>query len=121
MAQDGADGLGDVGRRKHGQRHLVEQRLKSVVVAAVDDSDVDGQMREPLGRVQAGESAADDDDAGPASFCILGFWRRAAHGQHLYQGDAPRGRRVADCGESRCEMWDGRARFQPLVASFQLS
>ena len=28
VAQNGADGLGDVGRREHGQRHLVEQRLK---------------------------------------------------------------------------------------------
>jgi hypothetical protein len=37
ISQDGANGLGDVGRRKHGQRHLVEKRLKSVVVAAGGD------------------------------------------------------------------------------------
>ena len=56
MAQDGADGLGDVGRRKHGQRHLVEQRLKGVVVAAVDYGDVDRQVREAFGGVKAGKA-----------------------------------------------------------------
>ena len=45
FGKDGADGLGDVCRGKHGQRHLVEQGLKGVVVAAVDESHVDGHIR----------------------------------------------------------------------------
>ncbi len=53
--------------RKHGQRHLVEQRLKGVVIAAVDYGDVDRQVREPFGRVKAGKASADDDHAGAAS------------------------------------------------------
>jgi hypothetical protein len=48
VAQDGADGLGDVGRGKHGEGDLIEQRLKDVVVAAVDDGDVDGQLGQAL-------------------------------------------------------------------------
>ena len=44
MAQDGADGLRNIGRGKHRQRHLVEQRLEGVVILAVDDRDVDGQF-----------------------------------------------------------------------------
>ena len=67
MAQDGADGLGDIGRGKHGQRDLVEQRLKCVVIATVDYGDIDWQVREALGRVQAGKARADDDDAGAVS------------------------------------------------------
>ena len=43
-AQDGADGLCDIGRRKHRQRHLVKQRLKGVVVAPVDDGYVHRQV-----------------------------------------------------------------------------
>ena len=60
-AQDGADGLGDVGRREHRQRDLVEQRLEGVVIAAIDYGDVDWQVREPLGGVKAGKAGADDD------------------------------------------------------------
>ncbi len=56
VAQDGADGLGNVGRRQHGQRHLVEQRLKGVMIAAVDHGDIDGQAREAFGCVQAGKA-----------------------------------------------------------------
>ena len=66
VAQDGADGLGDVGRREHGQGHLVEERLKDVVVAAVDDRDVDGEPCEAVGGVDAGKAAADNDHAGAA-------------------------------------------------------
>ena len=64
MAQDGADGLSNVGGREHGQRDLVEQRLKGVVIAAVDHRDIDRQVPETFGSVKAGEASADDDDAG---------------------------------------------------------
>ena len=42
LAQDGADGLRNVGGRQHRQSDLVKQRLKCVVIAAVDEGDVDG-------------------------------------------------------------------------------
>jgi hypothetical protein len=63
MAQNAADGLGDVGRRKHGKRDLIKQWLKDVMVAAVDEGDVDREVSEPFGCVEPGESATDDDDA----------------------------------------------------------
>jgi hypothetical protein len=46
------------------RRNLVEQRLKDVVVAAVDDGDVDGEMSQAFGGVQAAESTPDDDHTG---------------------------------------------------------
>ena len=45
VAQDAADGLGDVGRRKDSQSHLVEQRLKSMMVAAIYDGHIYGRWR----------------------------------------------------------------------------
>ena len=48
MAQDGADGLGDVGGREHGQRHLVKQRLKRLMIAAVDTVTSTGKCASPL-------------------------------------------------------------------------
>jgi hypothetical protein len=66
--------LSDVGRGKNRERDLVEQRLKGVMIAAIDYRDVDRQMREPFGGVKAGKARADDDDAGTAS------WRRNAGG-----------------------------------------
>ena len=71
MAQDGADGLGDVGGREHGQRHLIKQRLKEVVIAPVDQRHIDGQVRETFGRVETGEASADDDYAGTARRRLL--------------------------------------------------
>ncbi len=56
MAQDGADGLSDVGRRKHGERNLIEQRLKCEVIAAIDYGDVNRQMLEAFGGVKAGKA-----------------------------------------------------------------
>ena len=63
VAQDGADGLGDVCRGKHGQGDLIEQGLEGVVVAAVDEGDVHGQMGQGLGGMETAKAAADDDDA----------------------------------------------------------
>ena len=67
VAQDGADGLSDVGRRKHCQRDLIEQRLKGVVIAAIDYGDVDRQACEPFCSVKAGKARADDDHSRPTS------------------------------------------------------
>ena len=74
VAQDGADGLGNVGRRQHRQRHLVKQRLKGVMVAAIDHGDVDLQARDPFGRMDPRKACADDNDTGTA-----GRWRDAGN------------------------------------------
>jgi hypothetical protein len=49
-AQDGTDRLGDVGGRERCGRDLIEQRLKQVIVAAVDHRDLDGRAFQRLGR-----------------------------------------------------------------------
>jgi hypothetical protein len=66
-AKDGADGLGDVCRGEDGEGNLVEQGLKGVVVAAVDDGDVDGEFGQADGGAEAGETTADNDNAGGAA------------------------------------------------------
>ena len=60
--QDGANGLGDLGRREAGHRDLVEKRLEGVVVRAVEQGDPHRRVRERLRRGQAAEAAPDDDD-----------------------------------------------------------
>ena len=45
--QDAADRHGDLRRRQAGGRHLVEQRLEQMVVAAVDDRHVDRRLAQP--------------------------------------------------------------------------
>ena len=62
LAQDGADGLGDLRRRQAGRRHLVEQRLEEMVVAPVDHGDVGIGAGEAMRGAQAAEAGADDDD-----------------------------------------------------------
>ena len=42
MAQNGADGLGNIGGREHSQRHLIKQRLKEIVIAPVDQRHING-------------------------------------------------------------------------------
>ena len=62
-AQQGAERRGDVGRRQAAGRHLIEQRLKEVEVAPVDQRHLDGGLAQGLGGVEAAEAAAHDDDA----------------------------------------------------------
>ena len=50
VAQDGADGLGDLGGGEDSEGDLVEKRLEGVVVFAVDERDVDGEIARDLGR-----------------------------------------------------------------------
>jgi hypothetical protein len=64
-AQDGTDGLRDIGRRKYCQRYLVKKRLKDVMVAPVEHGDVDSQVGKTFGCVQAGKPGADDNDVRP--------------------------------------------------------
>src|SRR5919206_568525 len=60
--QDGADRPGDVGRREGGGRYLVEQGLEQVVVAPVDQDDVDRGAGERPGAGEAAEASPEDDD-----------------------------------------------------------
>ena len=62
LAQDRADGLGDLRRRQAGRGHLIEQRLEEMVVAPVDDRDVGIGAGEARCSTQAAETGADDDD-----------------------------------------------------------
>jgi hypothetical protein len=61
-AQDGPDRCGDVGGREGGRRNLVEEGLEEVVVAAVDEGDLDVLAGQPFRGVQTAEPTADDDD-----------------------------------------------------------
>ena len=63
-AQDGADGLCDVGRREDGECDLVKERLEDVMVAAIHQRYVHRQPGKATGCVNAGKAAADDDNAG---------------------------------------------------------
>jgi hypothetical protein len=62
LAQDAADGRGDVGRGQRGGGHLVEQGLEDVVVLAVDDRDAGQVGRKLLRKGQAAEAGTEDDD-----------------------------------------------------------
>ena len=67
LAQDPADRRRDVAGRQRRGRHLIEQRLEQVVVVAIEQRDPDRRAGERARRVEAAESAADDDDAWSAS------------------------------------------------------
>src|SRR4029079_6399701 len=55
-AEDAAQRLGDVARRDRARRDLVQQRLEDVVVAPIDEGEVDALVAaEAPGRVQAAE------------------------------------------------------------------
>jgi len=82
-AEDGADGLGNVGRRQYGEGNLVKQGLKGVVVAAVDYGDVDRQAGKAPGCVEAGKATADDDHAGTAEQRLLKRFGQLAHVMRL--------------------------------------
>ncbi len=43
LAQDLANGRGNLRRRNPGRRHLIEQRLEGVMIAAIDQRDLDRQ------------------------------------------------------------------------------
>jgi hypothetical protein len=62
----------DLARGEDAGRDLVEERLKEVVVGAIDESDVDRVPAEGLRRPQPAEAAADDDYTVPARPCRRG-------------------------------------------------
>jgi hypothetical protein len=53
---------GDVARVQDRRRHLVEEGLKDVVVAAIDQGDVDALAAEPDCRLEASEAPPENDD-----------------------------------------------------------
>ena len=64
-SQDGAHRLGDIRRRQRGRGDLVQQRLKEVIVVAVDDQHVRRSAPQRLGGEQSAEPAPDNDDPYP--------------------------------------------------------
>src|SRR5207302_4895371 len=63
-AQDAADRPGHVGGRERRRRHLVEQRLETMMVLLVDDDDVGRRGLERVSGFEPAETGARDDDAG---------------------------------------------------------
>jgi hypothetical protein len=63
VAEDGPNGLCNIGRGEHGKRDLVKERLKRVVIAAIDERDVDWQLGRFHCCVNAGKSSTDDKNA----------------------------------------------------------
>jgi hypothetical protein len=59
----GAPRIGDVARGQTGRGNLVEQGLKEVVIAAIDDGRVDGGVGKLAGRGEAAEPGSDHHDA----------------------------------------------------------
>jgi hypothetical protein len=74
VAEDVTDGGRDLALREDAGRHLVEQRLKEVVVGAVDQRHPDGLPLEGAGGEQPTEAAPDDHHVVP----VVGR-RRSAH------------------------------------------
>jgi hypothetical protein len=62
--QDPADRRRDIAGRQGGHRDLVEQRLKDVMVAAIEDRHVDRLPPERPGSIEPSEASPDDDDTG---------------------------------------------------------
>ena len=63
LREDAADRSGDLGGTEARRRHLVQQRLKQMMVPTIDERDLDlGAGAKFFGRIQTAESAADDQD-----------------------------------------------------------
>ena len=52
---------GNVRRRESSRRHLVEQRLEQMKVAAIEQSHIDGHSLQPTRAIQSAKPAANDD------------------------------------------------------------
>ena len=61
VGKNRANGLGNVRRGKSTGRHLVKQRLKQMMVGAVNDRDARVGMAEMLAKSQPAETSADHD------------------------------------------------------------
>jgi hypothetical protein len=77
-AEDAAQRLGDVAGRDRAGGDLVQQRLEDVVVAPIDEGQVDALVTtQPTRRVQPAEAAAHDEDPMPLHGTILAEARAA--------------------------------------------
>ena len=56
------DRRGDVSGREDRRRHLIQQRLKYVVIAAIDQDDLGIGVPQRVRRRESGKTAADDHD-----------------------------------------------------------
>jgi len=65
LPQDVPDRPGDLRRRQRSGRDLIEQRLKAVVVLAIDQGHVDGRAGEGLRGHESAEARPDNDHLGP--------------------------------------------------------
>src|SRR5580704_364957 len=64
LGEDAADGLGDFGRAQPGRRDLVQEGLKEVMVAAIEQGDIDlPYTAQRLRCRKPAESAADNQHA----------------------------------------------------------
>src|SRR5262249_40131575 len=61
LPQDPPNGRPDLPHRQHRGRHLIEERLKDMVIVAVDENDARAGFSECLGRREAGKATADDE------------------------------------------------------------
>jgi hypothetical protein len=68
LAEQPTDGSGDVSGRKRRRRHLIQQRLKQVMVRAVEHEQLHVGSLERARGVQPTKPATDDDDARFATF-----------------------------------------------------
>ena len=75
--EHGAQRGRDLAGRQRAGRHLVDERLEEVEVAAVDQRHVDVFVAQLVDRLQPAEAAADHDDAAPG-----GHVRRRPRGPH---------------------------------------
>src|SRR6266542_2937728 len=62
-AQDRTNRIGDVARRERRGRHLVEERLEEMVIAAIHDGDLNRGVAKCLRGREPSEARTDDDDA----------------------------------------------------------
>ena len=78
FAQYAADRRSDVGGREACGRHLIQKRLKQVVIVPIDHDDVGRRLRERLGSRQSAETCADDGDtlAAPGGVSVACSMRR---------------------------------------------
>ena len=66
--------MSNVSRRQHGERYLVKQRLKSVMIATVDNGYIYRKIAQRHRRVESTKSRTDNNDA-RASSVIAGVER----------------------------------------------
>ncbi len=66
VAEDVAQGCGDIRGGQAGSGHLVQQRLEQVMVAAVDQGDAYALAGQGTGGPEAGKTAADNNQVGNA-------------------------------------------------------